>query len=71
LYNYCVTDYGVGLGSGEYVTRFFATLNDFSISWKAATENSSYCPLVLWKGFPSAIQTKHEKSYHFIADAVT
>nr|ACY71878.1 glycoprotein B [Equid gammaherpesvirus 5] len=71
LNNYSVTDYGVGLGSGKNVTRFFATLNDFSISWKAATENSSYCPLVLWKGFPSAIQTKHEKSYHFIADAVT
>ncbi|UTM04788.1 envelope glycoprotein B [Equid gammaherpesvirus 2] len=71
LDNYPITEYGLGWGSGENATRFFATLNDYSISWKATTENNSYCDLVLWKGFSNAIQTKHDNSYHFIANSIT
>ncbi|UTM04709.1 envelope glycoprotein B [Equid gammaherpesvirus 2] len=71
LHNYAITTYGQGLASGENATRLYATFNDYSLSWKAETENSSYCHLVLWKGFSNAIQTKHENSYHFIANEVT
>ncbi|UTM05177.1 envelope glycoprotein B [Equid gammaherpesvirus 2] len=71
LENYAVTNYGMGLGHADNATRFFAIFGDYSLSWKATTENSSYCDLVLWKGFSNAIQTQHNSSLHFIANDIT
>nr|ADZ99545.1 glycoprotein B [Equid gammaherpesvirus 2] len=71
LKNYAVTKYGVGLGQADNATRFFAIFGDYSLSWKATTENSSYCDLILWKGFSNAIQTQHNSSLHFIANDIT
>lgn len=71
LQNYTIASFGAGLGSGENATRFFAMFGDFSLSWKAVTENSSTCHLAFWKGFSNAIQTKHEKSFHFVANDIT
>ncbi|UTM05099.1 envelope glycoprotein B [Equid gammaherpesvirus 2] len=71
LKNYAITNYGVGLGQADNATRFFAMFGDYSLSWKATTENSSYCDLILWKGFSNAIQTQHNSSLHFIANDIT
>nr|ADZ99547.1 glycoprotein B [Equid gammaherpesvirus 2] len=71
LRNYAITTYGQGVFSGENATRLYATFNDFSLSWKAETENSSYCHLVLWRGVPNAIQTQHDNSYQFSYNDIT
>nr|AFM85235.1 glycoprotein B [Myotis ricketti herpesvirus 2] len=71
LENYTIANYGQGLGSGENATRFFAMFGDYSLTWKATTEQNSTCQLTLWKGFSNAIQTKHAKSFHFVANDIT
>ncbi|AZB49113.1 glycoprotein B [Vombatid gammaherpesvirus 1] len=55
----------------ENHTRIFVSRNEFTISWALKTKNESYCPLTLWKSFSSAIQTKHQNTFHFVANDIT